>query len=205
MHLGERFDTDSDSILSEFRMQPTTKPNVLKQAHELLTVGVLEPIDASLLALLFWETDGDGITTKRFSRNHLAQLLRSSVWNVRRSLRRLLDAGLLALVERPLRGKGSIFQVVGKSIYKKIKQRENERRKAKKRKRRGKRSYARLSGQTVRKTVRKPAPVYVPPPPTAEEIAENERFEKAFQEGGIRGAFDLVFERLGGRKKGGES
>lgn len=181
-------------------MQAHIKPNVLKQVSEMVMLGTLQPLDQSLMSALFWNTDGDGITTKRYSRNSLAKLLNTTAWLVRRALRRLESVGLLARADRPYKGKGTIWQVVGKSLYKKIKQRESQRKQHRAQKRRGKRSYARLEGQTVRKsyTKPKPAPVYVEPEMTEEEKRSIAEFEKARESGGTASMLDLFKKKLRG-------
>ena len=194
---------DSDSSELEFRMQAHIKPNVLKQVTEMVMLGILQPLDQSLMSALFWETDGDGITTKRFSRNSLAKLLNTTAWLVRRALRRLESVGLLARADRPYKGKGTIWKVVGKAIYKKIKQRESQRKQHRAQKRRGKRSYARLEGQTVRRTVKKaappkPAPVFVEPELSDEEKRSMAEFEQAREAGGTGGVLALLKKKLRG-------
>ena len=183
-------------------MQVSIKPNVLKQVTEMVMLGILKPLDQSLMSALFFNTDGNGITTKRYSRNTLAKLLQTTVYQVRRALRRLESAGLLARADRPYKGKGTIWQVVGKSLYKKIKQRESQRKQHRAQKRRGKRSYARLEGQTVRRTVHKPkpAPVYVEPELTEQEKANIAEFEQARETGGTSSMFELLKKKLRGGK-----
>ena len=183
-------------------MQVSIKPNVLKQVSELVMLGVLQPLDQSLMSALFWNTDGDGITTKRYSRNSLAKLLNTTVWLVRGALRRLESVGLLARADRPYKGKGTIWQVVGKAIYKKIKQRESQRKQHRAQKRRGKRSYARLEGQTVRKSYSKPkpAPVCVEPELSDEEKRSMAEFEQARDAGGTGGVLALLKKKLRGGK-----
>ena len=184
-------------------MQVSIKPNVLKQVSEMVMLGILQPLDQSLVSALFWNTDGDGITTKRYSRNSLASLLQTTVYQVRRALRRLESVGLLARADRPYKGKGTIWQVVGKSLYKKIKQRESQRKQARAQKRRGKRSYARLEGQTVRRTVKKaappkPEPVFVMPEPTEEEKAIAAKLEQAKESGGMSSMFSMMKSMIKG-------
>ena len=183
-------------------MQVSIKPNVLKQVSEMVMLGVLQPLDQSLMSALFWNTDGDGITTKRYSRNSLAKLLNTTVWLVRGALRRLESVGLLARADRPYKGKGTIWQVVGKAIYKKIKQRESQRKQHRAQKRRGKRSYARLEGQTVRKSYSKPkpAPVFVEPELSDEEKRSMAEFEQARDAGGTGGVLALLKKKLRGGK-----
>ena len=186
-------------------MQVSIKPNVLQQCSQLLEEGRIKALDSALMNHLFFNTDGDGITTKRYSRNTLASLLQTTVYQVRRALRRLESAGLLARADLPYKGKGTIWQVVGKAIYKKIKQRENQRKQHRAQKRRGKRSYARLEGQTVRRPIKKaappkPEPVLVMPEPTDEEKAIAAKLDAAKESGGMSSMFSLMKSMIKGGK-----
>lgn len=193
---------DSDSSELEFRMQAHIKPNVLQQCSQLLEEGRIKALDSALMNHLFFNTDGNGVTVKRYSRNTLARILNTSVHYIRAALRRLESVGLLARADRPYKGKGTIWQVVGKAIYKKIKQRESQRKQHRAQKRRGKRSYARLEGQTVRRTVHKPkpVPVFVEPEMTEQEKANIAEFEKARETGGTSSMFELLKQKLRGGK-----